>query len=212
MRTSKWKLATLVLPVLIVFGASASWAVDHPVNIGKFQPWFTPVQIIVNVGDTVTWTNNDPATTHTVTALAAAGFGAGIGPVPVGTTFTSGKMLPGDTFMAGPFGPGTTPYICLIHPWMAGNVSAGTGVGPVPDVLQGTDTQDMATPDKQGVIGIGEWCTTATYEHPHQGQFGGVVHCGSAHLWRDASPSNPRALEDAISSGVTAANGFPTIS
>ena len=208
MRTSKWKLATLVLPVLIVFGASASWAVDHPVNIGKFQPWFTPVQIIVNVGDTVTWTNNDPATTHTVTALAAAGFGAGIGPVPVGTTFTSGKMLPGDTFMAGPFGPGTTPYICLIHPWMAGNVSAGTGVGPVPDVLQGTDTQDMATPDKQGVIGIGEWCTTATYEAPHQGQFPGVVHCGSAHLWLDSSPSitgNSGKLETAAASGVTAA-------
>ena len=208
MRTSKWKLATLVLPVLIVFGASASWAVDHPVNIGKFQPWFTPVQLIVNVGDTVTWTNNDPATTHTVTALAAAGFGAGIGPVPVGTTFTSGKMLPGDTFMAGPFGPGTTPYICLIHPWMAGNVSAGTGVGPVPDVLQGTDTQDMATPDKQGVIGIGEWCTTATYEAPHQGQFPGVVHCGSAHLWLDSSPSitgNSGKLETAAASGVTAA-------
>ena len=208
MRTSKWKLATLVLPVLIVFGASASWAVDHPVNIGKFQPWFTPVQIIVNVGDTVTWTNNDPATTHTVTALAAAGFGAGIGPVPIGTTFTSGKMLPGDTFTAGPFGPGTTPYICLIHPWMAGNVSAGTGVGPVPDVLQGTDTQDMATPDKQGVIGIGEWCTTATYEAPHQGQFPGVVHCGSAHLWLDSSPSitgNSGKLETAAASGVTAA-------
>src|SRR5437899_13009737 len=115
MRTSKWKLATLVLPVLIVFGASASWAVDHPVNIGKFQPWFTPFQIIVNVGDTVTWTNNDRATTHTVTALAAAGFGAGIGPVLVGTTFTGGKMLLGDMYMAGPLGPGTSPDHWPIH-------------------------------------------------------------------------------------------------
>src|SRR2546426_11522195 len=135
MRTSKWKLATLVLPVLIVFGASASWAVDHPVNIGKFQPWFTPVQIIVNVGDTVTWTNNDPATTHTVTALAAAGFGAGIGPVPVGTTFTSGKMLPGDTFMAGPFGSGTTPHISFLPPRGAGQVRAGPGGGAAPAVV-----------------------------------------------------------------------------
>src|SRR3989454_11528324 len=130
MRTSKWKLATLVLPVLIVFGASASWAVDHPVNIGKFQPWFTPVQIIVNVGDTVTWTNNDPATTHTVTALAAAGFGAGIGPVPVGTTFTSGKMLPGDTFMAGPFGFGPTPDTRLHQPLLAGHGCCGTRCWP----------------------------------------------------------------------------------
>src|SRR3989441_5404364 len=209
MGTSKWVFVTFVLVALIVCGAPASWAVvNHPVDIVKDQPWFTPVQIIVNVGDTVTWTNNDPNTTHTVTSLGAAGFGAGIGPVPVGTAFTSGKMLPGDTFMAGPFGPGTTPYICLIHPWMAGNVSAGTGVGPVPDVLQGTDTQDMATPDKQGVIGIGEWCTTATYEAPHQGQFPGVVHCGSAHLWLDSSPSitgNSGKLETAAASGVTAA-------
>src|SRR5256885_9452274 len=164
MRTSKWKLATLVLPVLIVFGASASWAVDHPVNIGKFQPWFTPVQIIVNVGDTVTWTNNDPATTHTVTALAAAGFGAGIGPVPVGTTFTSGKMLPGDTFMAGPFGPGTTPYICLIHPWLGGNVSGGTGVGAGAVVLQGAGTQGLGAPRKQGGVVVGGWRPTADHE------------------------------------------------
>jgi len=120
-------------------------------------------------------------------------------------------LLPGDVFQNQFFGTSTNPYICLIHPWMAGNISVGVGVGPVPDILQGTDTQDMATPDKQGVIGIGEWCTTATYEAPNQGQFPGVVHCGSAHLWVDSSPSitgNSGKLETAAASGVTAANGF----
>src|SRR2546427_4392070 len=207
MRTSKWKLATLILPVLIVFSASASWAMDHPVNIGKLQPWFTPVQVSINAGDSITWTNNDPNTTHTVTALAAAPFGSQI-PIPAGPAFDSGKMLPGDTFTVTFPNPGTSPYICLIHPWMAADISVGTGSGPVPDILQGTDTLDMATPDRQGVIGIGEWCTTATYEAPHQGQFPGVVHCGSAHLWLDSSPSitgNSGKLETAAASGVTAA-------
>src|SRR2546425_10378495 len=142
MGTSKWVFVTFVLVALIVCGAPASWAVvNHPVDIVKDQPWFTPVQIIVNVGDTVTWTNNDPATTHTVTALGAAGFGAGIGPVPVGTSFTSGKMLPGDTFMAGPFGPGPPPHICLIPPLMARNVRAGTGAWAGAGGVEGTAEQ-----------------------------------------------------------------------
>ena len=139
MRTSKCGLVTLVLVALIVFSASASWAVDHPVNIGKLQPWFTPVQVSINAGDSITWTNNDPNTTHTVTALAAAPFGSQI-PIPAGPAFDSGKMLPGDTFTVTFPNPGTSPYICLIHPWMAADISVGTGSGPVPDILQGTDT------------------------------------------------------------------------
>jgi DNA-binding beta-propeller fold protein YncE len=92
---------------------------------------------------------------------------------------------------------------------MAANVSVGTGAGPVPDILQGTDTQDMATPDFQGVIGIGEWCTTATYEFTGEAPWPGVVHCGSAHLWQDAPTTNTgQALEEHRDSGVTSANGF----
>ena len=219
MRTSKWAFVTIVFLALAgftvvgvpeasatVFGTCTTGAPTKIINIGKFQPWFTPVQIIVNSGDCVQWPNNDPDTTHTVTSLGAAPFGSAI-PTP-GTAFGSGKLLPGDVFQNQFFGLSTNPYICLIHPWMAGNISVGVGVGPVPDILQGTDTQDMATPDRQGVIGIGEWCTTATYEAPHQGQFPGVVHCGSAHLWLDSSPSisgNSGKLETAAASGVTAA-------
>src|SRR5205823_1241835 len=98
-----------------------------------------------------------------------------------------------------------------IHPWMAGNISVGVGSGPVPEILQGTDTQDMATPDRQGVIGIGEWCTTATYEYPGfngvpNTTYPGVVHCGSAHLWLDSNQTitgASGALETAAASGVT---------
>jgi len=212
MRTSKCGLVTLVLVALVVFGATSSWAVavDHPVSVGKIQPWFTPVQISINPGDSITWHFNDPNTTHTVTALAAAPFGSQI-PIPAGPAFDSGKKLPGDTFTVAFPNPGTSPYICLIHPWMAGNISVGVGSGPVPEILQGTDTLDMATPDRQGVIGIGEWCTTATYEYPGfngvpNTTYPGVVHCGSAHLWLDSNQTitgASGALETAAASGVT---------
>src|SRR5256885_13176930 len=147
MRTSKWSLAILVLSALIVFSASASWAMDHPVNVGKFQPWFTPVQISINAGDSITWHFNDPNTTHTVTALAAAPFGSQI-PIPAGPAFDSGKKLPGDTFTVAFPNPGTNPYICLIHPWMAGNISVGTGSGPVPEILQRSEehTSELQSP------------------------------------------------------------------
>jgi YVTN family beta-propeller protein len=233
MRTSKCAIVTLVLVALVVlggFGVSESSAANfgactgpvHLVDIVKLQPWFTPVQLIINVGDCVKWTHNDDATTHTVTSLSAAPFTPALNAAGVptfGPVFDSGKLLPGDTFSNNFATAGVNPYVCIIHPWMAGDISVGTGVGPVPDILQGTDTQDMATPDTQGVIGIGEWCTTATYEYP--GFFGvpnfpypGVVHCGSAHLWLDSNETikgASGALETHQASGVTAANGFTNV-
>src|SRR5438876_4211559 len=128
MRISKCGLVTLLLVALVVFGATSSWAVavDHSVNVGKIQPWFTPVQVSINVGDSVTWHFNDPNTTHTVTSLASAPFGYQI-PIPAGPPFDSGKKLPGDTFTVTFASAGTNPYICIIHPWMAGNISVGVG-------------------------------------------------------------------------------------
>src|SRR5437879_13672406 len=94
---------------------------------------------------------------------------------------------------------------------MAGNISVGVGSGAVPEILQGTDTQDMATPDNQEVSVISEWCTIATYEYPGfngvpNTTYPGVVHCGSAHLWLDSNQTitgASGALETAAASGVT---------
>jgi plastocyanin len=220
-RTLKWTAVSGLFAALGIFSASGAWAlgVNHPVDITKFQPWFTPVTLSVGVGDTVTWTNNDPDTTHTVTSLTTAPLGAQIplpSGIPVGVAFESGKMKPGDVFTLTFLTPGINPYVCIIHPWMAAAVSVGlTGAaasGPVADILQGSDSQDMPTPLAQGFVGIGEWCTTATYEFSGQAPFPGVVHCGSAHLWQDQTVANGTApLESAAASGVTAANGFPPI-
>jgi plastocyanin len=75
-----------------------------------YQP--NPVQ--VSVGDTVTWTNDDP-TTHTVTS--------GENAQPDGR-FDSSIMAPQQTFEhTFTEGPGEYPYFCVLHPNMVGTVS-----------------------------------------------------------------------------------------
>jgi plastocyanin len=84
---------------------TAASAADHAVTVQNFA--YNPASITVNVGDSVTWTNQDKAP-HTVTAddgsfdqpLAANGGTATI-------TFNT---------------VGTFPYTCTIHPNMHGTV------------------------------------------------------------------------------------------
>jgi plastocyanin len=85
------------------------------VTITDFE--FTPASITVNVGDTVTWTNNGP-TAHSATASNGS-FDTG--------TFPRGQSR-SHTFDAA----GTFSYICTPHPFMKGTVtvqaaSAGGG-------------------------------------------------------------------------------------
>ena len=79
-----------------------------------------PTEITVEVGATVTWTNDD-ATAHTVTAGNLQDDPNIVGEkVPNG--FDSGMMMGGATFTH-PFDvEGSYPYFCMIHPWMIGVV------------------------------------------------------------------------------------------
>lgn len=66
---------------------------------------FSPRNVTVRVGDTVTWTNKDN-TTHTVT----------------GTGFVSGQLAPGQTYSHKFDAAGTYQYLCSIHTTMSGIV------------------------------------------------------------------------------------------
>jgi LPXTG-motif cell wall-anchored protein len=85
--------------------STARAAASGSVTIADFQ--FTPAQITINEGDTVTWTNEGP-TAHSATA-------------PDGT-FDTGIMSAGEsgshTFSAA----GTYNYICTPHPDMQGTI------------------------------------------------------------------------------------------
>lgn len=66
-------------------------------NIG-----FEPAELTVEVGETVTWVNNDAGLIHTVTAEDG--------------TFDSGQITENEEFSYTFEEPGTHPYRCDVHP------------------------------------------------------------------------------------------------
>jgi len=97
-------------------------AVSGSVTIADFQ--FTPAQITIDQGDTVTWTNNGP-TPHSATAPGGS-FDTGIFPAGESRSHTFNEA-------------GTYSYICTPHPNMHGTVvvSASQSGGDTPDSSSG---------------------------------------------------------------------------
>ena len=95
------------------------------VDITNLTPkqWYDPREILVDVNDTIIWTNNDTEP-HTVTS----GTGGGLN-----SFLSNSKGKPDGLFDTGLFSPGsitsikfnqsgTYHYFCTIHPWMEGVV------------------------------------------------------------------------------------------
>ena len=76
---------------------------------------FMPANAMVDVGGTVTWSNDDTAA-HTVTS-GAAGEGGPDG------TFDSSLLMPDTEFSYTFEEAGEYPYFCVVHPWMTGIVT-----------------------------------------------------------------------------------------
>jgi nitrite reductase (NO-forming) len=77
---------------------------------------YSPSEITVEVGTTVTWTNED-GVLHTVTSgTAADNVGSPDG------LFDSGFLAEGDSWSYTFTEEGTFPYFCSPHPWMQGTV------------------------------------------------------------------------------------------
>ncbi|MDX1441143.1 MAG: PEFG-CTERM sorting domain-containing protein [Nitrosopumilaceae archaeon] len=92
---------------------------------------YIPYEITVNVGDEVTWSNDDSAA-HTVTAGSAADGPSGV--------FDSSLFMAGTTFSHTFEKTGTFPYFCMVHPWMEGIVNVGTAevtttIQPQPELI-----------------------------------------------------------------------------
>lgn len=106
----------LLLPPLglaLFITTGAAWAVrrapsksrTHTIPIRSFK--FLPASLIVNVGDTVVWKNDDIAP-HTATAR--------------GKRFDSGSIEPGASWSYLALQKGTYPYYCAYHPGMKGKL------------------------------------------------------------------------------------------
>ncbi len=102
---------TAGLNVTIVAGAGTYQADNAPDEFAESE---TPADYSVNilmvaVGDTVTWTNDDPGMIHTVTAADGS--------------FDSGNLATGETFSHTFDAPGDFDYFCTPHPWMRARIS-----------------------------------------------------------------------------------------
>jgi plastocyanin len=76
----------------------------------RYGPYFIPSNSIVEMGDRLTWENQDYIA-HTATSSD-------------GTTFDTGNVLPGSSVsIIVPHHQGVITYYCKIHPWMIGTVT-----------------------------------------------------------------------------------------
>ena len=73
------------------------------------QPDYSTNILMVPLGATVTWTNNDPGMAHTVTSTDGK--------------FDSGMLAPGQSWSYTFNDPGDFDYLCTPHPWMKARIS-----------------------------------------------------------------------------------------
>jgi len=115
-------LAILSVGVLSTIAPSAfAQTVSAPLESGvpgceETDECFIPATITVDVGATVTWTNDDTAA-HTVTSGSAADGPDG--------NFDSSLFMAGAEFSWTFDTAGEYPYFCMVHPWMDGTVIVG---------------------------------------------------------------------------------------
>ena len=74
---------------------------------------FIPSSVTINVGDTISWSNDDTAA-HTVTSGNPANGPDG--------NFDSSLLMVGKTFDVTFDNSGSYDYFCMVHPWMVGEV------------------------------------------------------------------------------------------
>ena len=85
---------------------------------------FIPNTVIANVGDMITWQNNDDMA-HTITSGSPTSGTSGV--------FDSGMLQSGFQYSSTLSNPGTYHYFCMIHPWMEGKVIVnGSSSSPTP--------------------------------------------------------------------------------
>lgn len=129
-RRHAWLIAATVMSATVVAVAPVL-AADRTVTISGFS--FSPNTVTVNVGDTVTWTNQDPST-HTATSSG---------------NFNTGNVPEGGSKSVTFNSAGTFDYICTIHPTMQGTVVVrATGGGAAPN----TDMAPTGAVDDGGPI------------------------------------------------------------
>lgn len=134
--------ALAIAAIALAGAGSAVLAADAAVSIANLA--YDPATVTVNVGDSVTWTNND-SVGHTATAD--------------GGSFDTGSIAGGQSDSVTFTAAGSFPYHCTIHPQMTGTVvvqgaaatPAPTPAPPAPGATPGGTTPPTDAADAEQV-------------------------------------------------------------
>jgi len=112
---------------------------------------FIPAVVTIAVGETVTWANTDTAA-HTSTSVYSPEDSAQILPDGI---FDSGLIMAGGSYSFTFDTAGQYPYMCLVHPWMIGQVfvedsTSSTPADTVPPTVLVPDDITLQTEDQNG--------------------------------------------------------------
>jgi plastocyanin len=111
--SSRTLLSALLAPTLLILALVVpAAAADQTVTIENLQ--FQPATVTVEVGDTVTWSNQD-GVPHTATADD--------------DSFDTGNIAGGSSASQTFATAGSFPYHCEVHPTMTGTVVVQAGAG-----------------------------------------------------------------------------------
>jgi plastocyanin len=122
-------LAAVLVLIAWLLSAPPVRAAEVAVDISDFA--FQPGTVTIQVGDTVTWTNND-SVAHTATSTDDP-------------ALFDGGMAPGESFSFTFTEAGSFAYFCEIHPEMEGTVVVESG-DDLPDGAMQAGSADDASP------------------------------------------------------------------
>ena len=137
-RMRRWTLAAVIAALAASMACGAVLAADNAVTIAGFA--FDPATVTIQVGDTVTWTN-EASVAHTATA------GDG--------SFDTGNIGPGTTATVTFDTAGTFAYHCSIHRTMTATVVVeGAATNPTPTIgdavsITPAPTDTLSAPDAE---------------------------------------------------------------
>lgn len=155
-----------ILILFVVGNVLDSDAEEFTVSIpfGAYNPelntpaevWYDPPILNIQVGDTITWLNDDQEG-HTVTSGQSAGrFGwmsekqGGFGKAD--GIFDSGRFMPNESWTYTFENTGSFSYFCIFHPWMEGIVNVEQKIPDYPHDAAGNKIEMFPviqfTPDK----------------------------------------------------------------
>ncbi len=153
-------VAVVALPAVALGASPEAGSGGAAILIEDFA--FTPADVEVAVGQTVTWTVGADPEQHTVTPADGAAFE------------DSGQLFTGDTYAVRFDAPGAFDFLCTLHPFMTGTVTvvaaeASPSAGVVPS---GSAVASAAVPS---TVAVAATATPAVVEPGDAGASGAPV-------------------------------------